>query len=146
MLFLFSGQMWLGYVVIVICILGDCEIVVIYVNWLLINGMCGQIECDVLICDVFEYNDWSQVCVWYVLIVDLGIMVWLVDGFIYLIGMLKFIELMFQFVSVYILVCLVLCFIYVNFEILDFSKVLLCGLKLGSDVIWLVMFEVCQVC
>lgn len=81
--FMPSGPMRLGHVATVTQVLGDREITVTHANWSPINGTRGQVERDVLVLDVSEANDWSQVRVWYAPIGDLGTTAWPVDGFIY---------------------------------------------------------------
>lgn len=139
-----SGQMRLGHVATVTRILGDREIAVTHANWSPINGTRGQIERDVLIRDVSEHNDWSQVRVWYAPIADLGITAWPVDGFIYPIGTPKFTEPTLQLASAHIPARSAPRLTYANFETLDLSKAPSRGLKLGSDVIRLAMLEARQ--
>lgn len=77
------GAMRLGHVATVTQVIGPRDIAVTHANWSPINGTRGQIERDVVVRDVSNNNDWSQVRVWYAPTGALGTTTWPVDGFIY---------------------------------------------------------------
>ncbi len=139
-----SGPMRLGHVATVTRVLGDREVAVTHANWSPINGTRGQIERDVLIRDVSENNDWSQVRVWYAPIADLGTTAWPVDGFIYPVGTPKFAEPTLQLASAQMRMRVAPRLSYASVETLDVGKAPSRGLRLGSDVIRLAMLEARQ--
>jgi surface antigen len=139
-----NGPMRLGHVATVTRVLGDREVAVTHANWSPINGTRGQIERDVLIRDVSENNDWSQVRVWYAPIADLGATAWPVDGFIYPADTPKFAEPTLQLASAQMPMRVAPRLSYANVMTLDVAKAPSRGLRLGSDVIRLAMLEARQ--
>jgi surface antigen len=77
------GAMKLGHVAVVSQVVTDRLIQVTHANWSRIDGARGQVEKDVMVADVSDAGDWSQVKVWYNPIHDLGTTVYPTYGFIY---------------------------------------------------------------
>jgi surface antigen len=75
--------MRLGHVAAVRKIIDGRTILVSHANWSLIGGTRGHIENDVLIVDVSDAGDWSEVRVWFDSLGGLGTTHWPVHGFIY---------------------------------------------------------------
>lgn len=137
------GPMRLGHVATVTRVLGDREISVTHANWSPINGARGQIEHDVLIRDVSQDNDWSQVRVWFAPLADLGTTAWPVDGFIYPDAGSKRAVPPIRFASVQIPARRISPprLAYARVDALAVGKVPPRTLRLGQDVIRLAMLE-----
>ena len=77
------GAMKLGHVAVVSQVVTDRLIQVTHANWSRIDGARGQVEKDVMVADVSDAGDWSQVKVWNNPTKDMGTTVYPTFGFVY---------------------------------------------------------------